>query len=207
VRAYARLTLAGGAKITLKPSASSMCPLARPARRRFSISPPLSSTSACRQISWATSSPPHQGGSCYELYQHDAWRRLVASLKPHQLAGRPSWSPQISHRLRNDPELTWPDLPVRLALYLRLAEVEESKDIESRSRPELTDRFRFAVRPHCRASVCRSLAISRFAGAPMWRRVEAGPRARISFRDNTFRQSERLDPLIGDQDDAKSGPI
>ena len=113
----------------------------------------------------------------FELYQQ-MLEEAVASLKAGisaPVADR--WSPQITIGTPVlIPEDYVADLPVRLALYRRLAELEDERDIEAFAR-----RAGRPLRPAAargRASAADRGASRRCAGAPMSRRSRPGPRAR-----------------------------
>ena len=93
------------------------------------------------------------------------------------------------------PEEYVADLPVRLALYRRLAEIEDERDIEAFA-AELVDRFgplpeevEYLLQVVSIKSLCRRANVER---------IEVGPKgAVLSFRDNIFANPEGLIAYIG----------
>ena len=115
----------------------------------------------------------------FELYQQ-MLEEAVASLKAGISAPvADKWSPQITIGTPVlIPEEYVADLPVRLALYRRLAEIEDEREIEAFA-AELVDRF--GPLPPRRSTICsRSWRSSRCAGAPMSSASRSAPRARCS---------------------------
>ena len=140
----------------------------------------------------------------FELYQQ-MLEEAVASLKAgitEPVADR--WSPQITIGTPVlIPEDYVADLPVRLALYRRLAEIEDEREIEAFG-AELVDRF--GPLPRRSSTCCRSSRSRRCAGAPMSRRSRPARRARCSsFRDNTFANPEGLVAFIREQGAGAAG--
>jgi transcription-repair coupling factor (superfamily II helicase) len=142
----------------------------------------------------------------YELYQQ-MLEEAVASLKAGISAPvADQWSPQITIGMPvMIPETYVADLPVRLALYRRLAELEDEQEIEAFG-AELTDRF--GTPPPEVEHLLQIVAIKSLCRRANVERVEAGPKgAVISFRDNTFANPERLIRFIHEQGpDAKVRP-
>ena len=134
----------------------------------------------------------------FELYQQ-MLAEAVASLKAgiaEPVADR--WSPQITI---GTPVLIpadyVADLPVRLSLYRRLADLDDERDIDAFG-AEMVDRFG-AMPPevkHLLATVVVK-ALCRRANVA---KIEAGPKgAVISFRDDRFANPEGLIAYIRDQ--------
>ncbi len=106
------------------------------------------------------------------------------------------WSPQITI---GTPVLIpveyVADLPVRLALYRRLSEIEDDRDIEAFA-AELVDRFgplleevEYLLQVVSIKSLCRRANVEK---------IEVGPKgAVLSFRDNIFANPEGLIAYIG----------
>ena len=132
----------------------------------------------------------------YELYQQ-MLEEAVLSLKAgisEPLADK--WSPQITI---GTPVLIpveyVADLPVRLALYQRLSEIEDDRDIEAFA-AELVDRFgplleevEYLLQVVSIKSLCRRANVEK---------IEVGPKgAVLSFRDNIFANPEGLMAYIG----------
>src|SRR5262249_58756059 len=95
------------------------------------------------------------------------------------------------------------DLPVRLALYRRLAEIEDERDIEAFG-AELTDRFgKLPVEVEHLLQIVAIKSLCRRANVG---KIEAGPKgAVVTFRDNTFANPERLISFIREQGAAARG--
>ena len=132
----------------------------------------------------------------YELYQQ-MLEEAVMSLKAG-ISGpvADKWSPQITIGTPVlIPEEYVADLPVRLALYRRLAEIEDDRDIEAFA-AELVDRFgplpdevEYLLKVVSIKSLCRRANVER---------IEVGPKgAVLSFRDNIFANPEGLIAYIG----------
>ncbi|MFY9892886.1 MAG: transcription-repair coupling factor [Xanthobacteraceae bacterium] len=127
----------------------------------------------------------------YELYQQ-MLEEAVLSLKAG-ISGpvADKWSPQITIGTPVlIPEEYVADLPVRLALYRRLAEIEDERDIEAFA-AELVDRFgplpqevEYLLQVVSIKSLCRRANVER---------IEVGPKgAVLAFRDNIFANPEGL---------------
>src|SRR5258708_32536190 len=87
------------------------------------------------------------------------------------------------------PETYVADLPVRLALYRRLAEVEDEQDIEAFG-AELTDRF--GSPPPEVEHLLQIVAIKALCRRANAEKVGAGPKGvGISFRDHIFAHPDR----------------
>jgi transcription-repair coupling factor (superfamily II helicase) len=134
----------------------------------------------------------------FELYQQ-MLEEAVTSLKAGIAAPvADRWSPQITIGTPvMIPEDYVADLPVRLALYRRLAEIEDEREIEAFG-AEMADRFgplplevKHLLQIVCIKSLCRRANVEK---------IEAGPKgAVVSFRDNTFAEPERLVAFIREQ--------
>jgi transcription-repair coupling factor (superfamily II helicase) len=142
----------------------------------------------------------------FELYQQ-MLEEAVASLKAgaaEPVADR--WSPQITIGTPVlIPEDYVADLPVRLSLYRRLAELEDERDIDAFG-AEMVDRFgtppdevRHLLATVVLKALCRRANVAK---------IEAGPKgAVISFRDDRFANPEGLIAFIREQGrDAKVRP-
>src|SRR5262249_25640809 len=134
----------------------------------------------------------------FELYQQ-MLEEAVTSLK----AGITSpvadkWSPQITIGTPvMIPEDYVPDLPVRLALYRRLAEIEDERDIEAFA-AALVDRF--GPLPEEVEHVLQIDAIKWRCRQGNVEKIETGPKgAVVSFRENIFANPDRLVAFIRDQ--------
>jgi len=127
----------------------------------------------------------------FELYQQ-MLEEAVASLKAGitmPVADR--WSPQITIGTPvMIPEEFVKDLPVRLGLYRRLAEIEDEAEIDAFG-AELVDRF--GELPIEVEHLLKIVAIKASCRKANVERIEAGTKGVvITFRDNTFANPERL---------------
>ncbi len=134
----------------------------------------------------------------YELYQQ-MLEEAVVSLKAgisEPVADR--WSPQITVGTPVlIPEDYVQDLPVRLALYRRLAEIEQDRDIEAFG-AELVDRF--GPLPQEVEHLLQVIAIKALCRHANVEKIDVGPKgAVLSFRDNIFANPEGLIAFIRDQ--------
>jgi transcription-repair coupling factor (superfamily II helicase) len=134
----------------------------------------------------------------FELYQQ-MLEEAVASLKAGITAPvADRWSPQITIGTPvMIPEDYVADLPVRLALYRRLAEIEDEREIEAFG-AEMADRFgSLPVEVEYLLQIVAIKALCRQANVE---RIEAGPKgAVVAFRDKTFANPERLIGFIRDE--------
>ena len=108
------------------------------------------------------------------------------------------WSPQITMGTPVlIPEDYVADLSVRLALYRRLAGIEDEREIEAFA-AELVDRFgKLPVEVEHLLQVVTIKALSRHANVE---RVEAGPKGIVlAFRDNVFPNPDGLIAYIREQ--------
>jgi transcription-repair coupling factor (superfamily II helicase) len=206
VRAYALLTLPAERKITVQ------------AERRLKVLQSLDTLGAGFQLAshdldirgagnlLGEEQSGHIKEVGYELYQQ-MLEEAVASLKAGISAPvADQWSPQITIGMPvMIPETYVADLPVRLALYRRLAEIEDEQDIQAFG-AELTDRF--GTPPPEVEHLLQIVAIKSLCRRANVEKVEAGPKgAVISFRDNIFADPERLIGFIREQGpDAKVRP-
>jgi transcription-repair coupling factor (superfamily II helicase) len=127
----------------------------------------------------------------YELYQ-EMLEEAVLSLKAG--LGAPlaeKWSPQITIGTPVlIPEDYVTDLPVRLALYRRLAEIEDERDIEAFA-AELVDRF--GPLPQEVEYLLQVVAIKSLCRRANVEKIEVGPKgAVLAFRDNIFANPDGL---------------
>jgi transcription-repair coupling factor (superfamily II helicase) len=127
----------------------------------------------------------------FELYQQ-MLEEAVMSLKAGITAPvADRWSPQITIGTPVlIPEDYVADLSVRLALYRRLAEIEDERDIDAFA-AELVDRFgKLPLEVEHLLQVVTIKALSRRANVE---KVEAGPKGVVlAFRDNVFANPEAL---------------
>jgi transcription-repair coupling factor (superfamily II helicase) len=135
----------------------------------------------------------------FELYQQ-MLEEAVISLKAGITAPvADRWSPQITiGTALLIPEDYVADLSVRLALYRRLAEIEDEREIDAFA-AELVDRFgRLPPEVEHLLQVVAIKALSRLANVE---KLEAGPKGVVlAFRDNTFANPEALIKYIRDSD-------
>jgi transcription-repair coupling factor (superfamily II helicase) len=134
----------------------------------------------------------------FELYQQ-MLEEAVASLKAgiaEPISDR--WSPQITIGTPVlIPEDYVADLPVRLNLYRRLADLEDERDIDAFG-AEVVDRFGpMPVEVKHLLSLVVVKALCRRANVA---KIEAGPKGAVmSFRDDRFANPEGLIAYIRDQ--------
>ena len=134
----------------------------------------------------------------FELYQQ-MLEEAVAGLKAGITApASDKWSPQITIGASvMIPEDYVADLPVRLALYRRLAEIDDDREIEPFA-AELVDRF--GSLPREVEHLLQVVAIKLLCRQANVEKIETGPKgAVISFRDNTFANPDRLVSYIHEQ--------
>ena len=134
----------------------------------------------------------------FELYQQ-MLEEAVTSLKAGITApAADKWSPQITIGTPvMIPEDYVADLPVRLALYRRLAELEDERAIDAFG-AELVDRF--GPMPQEVGHLLRLVGIKLLCRQANVEKIETGPKgAVISFRDNSFANPERLVGFIHEQ--------
>ena len=134
----------------------------------------------------------------FELYQQ-MLEEAVLSLKAGistPVADR--WSPQITiGTTLLIPEDYVADLSVRLALYRRLAEIEDERDIDSFA-AEMVDRFGPLVGEV--EHLLQVVAIKALCRRANVEKLEAGPKGVVlSFRDNIFANPEGLIAYIREQ--------
>ncbi len=198
LRAYALLTLPTQQKITLQ------------AERRLKVLQSLDTLGAGFQLAshdldirgagnlLGEEQSGHIKEVGFELYQQ-MLEEAVMSLKAGITAPvADRWSPQITiGAALLIPEDYVADLSVRLALYRRLAEIEDEGEIESFA-AELVDRFgKLPVEVEHLLQVVAIKALSRRANVE---RVEAGPKGIVlAFRDNIFANPDGLIAFIREQ--------
>ncbi|MBM3529508.1 MAG: transcription-repair coupling factor [Alphaproteobacteria bacterium] len=134
----------------------------------------------------------------FELYQ-EMLEEAVTSLKAGIAApAADRWSPQITIGTPVlIPEDYVADLSVRLALYRRLAEIEDEQEIEAFG-AELVDRF--GKLPEEVEHLLKVMAIKGLCRRANVEKIETGPKgAVLQFRDNVFPNPEGLIAFIGRQ--------
>ncbi len=134
----------------------------------------------------------------FELYQQ-MLEEAVMSLKAGITAPvADRWSPQITvGTALLIPEDYVADLSVRLALYRRLAEIEDERELESFA-AELVDRF--GKLPQEVEHLLQVVAIKALSRRANVEKVEAGPKGIVlSFRENIFANPDGLIAFIREQ--------
>jgi len=134
----------------------------------------------------------------FELYQQ-MLEEAVQSLKAGITAPvADKWSPQITVGTPVlIPEDYVADLPVRLGLYRRLADLEDEREIDGFG-AELADRF--GPLPEEVEHLLQIVAIKGLCRRANVEKVDAGPKGAVfSFRDNTFSNPEGLVAFIREQ--------
>jgi transcription-repair coupling factor (superfamily II helicase) len=191
LRAYALLTLPANRKITLH------------AERRLKVLQSLDTLGAGFQLAshdldirgagnlLGEEQSGHIKEVGYELYQQ-MLEEAVLSLKAGISAPvADKWSPQITIGTPVlIPEDYVTDLPVRLGLYRRLAEIEDERAIEAFA-AELVDRF--GPLPEEVEYLLQVVAIKTLCRRANVERIEVGPKgAVLAFRDNIFSNPDGL---------------
>ena len=205
-RAYALLTLPVGRKLTAQ------------AERRLKVLQSLDTLGAGFQLAshdldirgagnlLGEEQSGHIKEVGFELYQQ-MLEEAVASLKAgivEPVADR--WSPQITIGTPVlIPEDYVADLPVRLNLYRRLAELEDERDIDAFG-AEMVDRF--GPLPDEVKHLLATVVLKALCRRANVAKIESGPKgAVISFRDDRFANPEGLIAFIRKQGrDAKVRP-
>jgi transcription-repair coupling factor (superfamily II helicase) len=205
-RAYALLTLPVGRKLTAQ------------AERRLKVLQSLDTLGAGFQLAshdldirgagnlLGEEQSGHIKEVGFELYQQ-MLEEAVASLKAgiiEPVADR--WSPQITIGTAVlIPEDYVADLPVRLSLYRRLAELEDERDIDAFG-AEMADRF--GPLPDEVKHLLATVVLKALCRRANVAKIESGPKgAVISFRDDRFANPEGLIAFIRKQGrDAKVRP-
>ncbi len=191
LRAYALLTLPAGRKMTPQ------------AERRLNVLQSLDTLGAGFQLAshdldirgagnlLGDEQSGHIKEVGFELYQQ-MLEEAVLSMKAGIAAPvADRWSPQITIGTPVlIPEDYVADLPVRLALYRRLAEIEDDRDIEAFA-AELVDRF--GKLPDEVEHLLQVVAIKSLCRRANVERIEVGPKgAVLALRDNVFANPEGL---------------
>jgi transcription-repair coupling factor (superfamily II helicase) len=127
----------------------------------------------------------------YELYQQMLEEAVISMKAGIAAPVADKWSPQITIGTPVlIPEEYVTDLPVRLALYRRLSEIENDRDIDAFG-AELVDRF--GPLPDEVKYLLRIVAIKALCRRANVEKIEVGPKgAVLSFRDNSFANPEGL---------------
>jgi len=138
-----------------------------------------------------------------ELYQHMLEEAVAEARGQGQAQAAQDWTPQINLGMPVlIPEAYVADLPVRLALYRRIAILLDQSEIDSFA-AEMIDRF--GPLPPEVENLLKVVALKRLCRAANVDKVEAGPKgAVVSFHNNRFPHPERLIVFIGQQGKAAS---
>jgi transcription-repair coupling factor (superfamily II helicase) len=191
LRAYALLTLPSGRKITPQ------------AERRLKVLQSLDTLGAGFQLAshdldirgagnlLGDEQSGHIKEVGFELYQQMLEEAVMSVKAGISAPVADKWSPQITIGTAVlIPEDYVADLPVRLALYRRLSEIEDDREIESFA-AELVDRF--GPLPEEVEHLLQVVAIKALCRRANVERIEVGPKgAVLSFRDNIFNNPEGL---------------
>ena len=134
----------------------------------------------------------------FELYQQMLEEAVVSAKAGLSEPVADRWSPQITIGTPIlIPEDYVADLSVRLALYRRLADMEEERDIESFA-AEMVDRF--GPLPREVEHLLQIVAIKSLCRRANVEKLDAGPKGVVlSFRDNTFANPDGLFAFIREQ--------
>jgi transcription-repair coupling factor (superfamily II helicase) len=135
-----------------------------------------------------------------ELYQQMLEEAVAEARGQAQAAPADAWTPQISLGMPVlIPETYVADLPVRLALYRRIAALLDQQEIDAFA-AEMIDRF--GPLPAEVENLLKVVALKRLCRAANVDKVEAGPKgAVVSLHDNRFPKPERLIGYISSQGD------
>jgi transcription-repair coupling factor (superfamily II helicase) len=127
----------------------------------------------------------------YELYQEMLAEAVAALEAGIDQPAADKWSPQIAVGTPvMIPEDYVPDLAVRLGLYRRLADLENTSEIDAAA-AELIDRF--GPLPEEVRTLLEVVAIKALCRRANVERIEAGAKgAVVQFRDNIFPNAEGL---------------
>jgi transcription-repair coupling factor (superfamily II helicase) len=191
LRAYALLTLPAARKITLQ------------AERRLKVLQSLDTLGAGFQLAshdldirgagnlLGDEQSGHIKEVGYELYQQMLEEAVLSMKAGISTPVADKWSPQITIGTPVlIPEDYVTDLPVRLALYRRLSEIEDDRDIDGFG-AELVDRF--GPLPEEVKNLLQVVAIKALCRRANVDKIDVGPKgAVLSFHDNTFANPEGL---------------
>ena len=135
-----------------------------------------------------------------ELYQQMLEEAVAEARGEAAAAPAEAWTPQISLGMPVlIPEAYVADLPVRLALYRRIAGLVDQAEIDAFA-AEMVDRF--GPLPVEVENLLKVVALKRLCRAANVDKVEAGPKgAVVSLHDNRFAKPERLIGYITSQGD------
>jgi len=138
-----------------------------------------------------------------ELYQNMLEEAVAEARSGDRPVAGTGWTPQIGLGMPVlIPESYVADLPVRLALYRRIAMLVDEKEIDGFA-AEMADRF--GPLPGEVENLLKVVAIKRLCLAANVERVEAGPKgAVVGLHENRFPKPERLIGFIRSQGDRAS---
>jgi transcription-repair coupling factor (superfamily II helicase) len=138
-----------------------------------------------------------------ELYQHMLEEAVAEARGAGEPAAGEAWTPQINLGMPVlIPESYVADLPVRLALYRRIAMLVDQAEIDAFA-AEMIDRF--GALPGEVENLLKVVAIKRLCRAANVDKVEAGPKgAVVSLHENRFSRPDRLIDFIARQGDRAS---
>ncbi|MDO9412700.1 MAG: transcription-repair coupling factor [Pseudolabrys sp.] len=136
----------------------------------------------------------------FELYQQMLEEAVLSAKAGMTEPVADRWSPQITIGTPIlIPEDYVADLSVRLALYRRLADIEEERDIESFA-AEMVDRF--GPLPSEVDHLLQIVALKGLCRRANVEKLDAGPKGVVlSFRDNNFANPDGLFTFIREQGD------
>jgi transcription-repair coupling factor (superfamily II helicase) len=191
LRAYALLTLPSGRRITAQ------------AERRLKVLQSLDTLGAGFQLAshdldirgagnlLGDEQSGHIKEVGYELYQQMLEEAVLSMKAGISAPVADKWSPQITIGTAVlIPEDYVTDLPVRLGLYRRLAEIEDERTIEAFA-AELVDRF--GPLPEEVDYLLQVVGIKALCRRANVERIEVGPKgAVLAFRDNVFSNPDGL---------------
>jgi transcription-repair coupling factor (superfamily II helicase) len=137
----------------------------------------------------------------FELYQQMLEEAVVSAKAGITEVVADRWSPQITIGMPIlIPEDYVADLSVRLALYRRLADMEEERDIDSFA-AEMVDRF--GPLPQEDDHLMQIVQVKAYCRRANIDKLDAGPKgAVLSFRDNNFANPDGLFTFIREQGSA-----
>ena len=118
------------------------------------------------------------------------------------------WTPQINLGITvMIPEEYVPELPLRMSLYRRIADLKDKAEIDAFA-VELVDRF--GPMPEEVENLLEVVGIKQLCRRASVEKIDAGPRgAVVTFHHNTFPRVDKLDGLRGEKcapDQAAAGP-
>ncbi|MCB1993260.1 MAG: transcription-repair coupling factor, partial [Geminicoccaceae bacterium] len=127
----------------------------------------------------------------FELYNHMLQEAVAALRATGDAEATTEWTPHITiDAAALMPESYIADLDLRLAMYRRLASLEEPEDIEGFA-AELIDRF--GSLPAETEHLLQIVAIKQLCRKANVQKLDVGPKGVVlAFRENRFAEPERL---------------